>query len=71
MKLKCLQLEKSWYQMANLKQKHAEISKSRSYVLMINDFLIPVCKMVNFLATDQTWDEIVVIFNEWVNKYKF
>lgn len=40
--------------MANLKQKHAEISKSRSYVLMINDFLIPVCKMVNFLATDQT-----------------
>lgn len=40
--------------MANLKQKYAEISKSRSYVLMINDFLIPVCKMVNFLATDQT-----------------
>lgn len=57
--------------MANLKQIHAEISKSRSYVLMINGFLIPVCKMVNFLATDQTCDEIVVIFSEWVNKYKF
>lgn len=57
--------------MANLKQIHAEISKSRSYVLMINGFLIPVCKMVNFLATDQTCDEIAVIFSEWVNKYKF
>lgn len=40
--------------MANLKKKkHAEISKSRSCVLMINGFLIPLCKMVNFLATDQ------------------